>query len=252
MVNKDKILMINAKTMSKTLIAGLPGISGFIYCDASCSICFNPVTLEYTKDQERGYDATDCCKSLVCEKCASEEKRKKKKCVICLGMCTCIWISKNSTSLGGKSWKECHEIYTTFGMMNQRMRLLHPFIHRNYGHDWQQVVLIQKDGDKSQKEFLLSKYLQFEKDFFRWQSLFYIFRTLHYLPFNPTPQMLDFFDVEKSAPNFKIHRRFILKRFPTGFIVKLFHNFSLDENRTRFRRNFFLMILKRVLTERLR
>ena len=75
--------MINAKTMSRTLIAGLSRISGFISCDNNCSICSSNVELKYTKDIRRWYHVCSNCMSLVCEKCAAEAELSKKD-VVCV------------------------------------------------------------------------------------------------------------------------------------------------------------------------
>ena len=249
--------MINAKTMSRTLIAGLSRISGFISCNLPCSICFSEVELKYIKHQTKVYNTCHNCSSLVCEKCAAEAKLSEKRCRLCLQMTPCFEMCKNDYSFDGKTtWRELHDIYTTFSMIIENKRFLFAFIHRYYGDDWLQVVLLVQGSDQAAKNIFWRKYLQFEKDFlkdfFRWKALFYTFSTLRYLPFKPTPQMLEWFDVEKYSKDYKIPQRAILKRFQNGLVVRLCHNFSLDENRTLFRRRFFLMILKRVLTKRLR
>ena len=169
-------------------------------------------------------------------------------------MTPCFEMRKDDYSFDGKTtWKELHGKYTTFSMISEKKRYIFAFIHRYYGDDWLQVVLLSQSGNQAQKKHFMLQYFQFEKDFFRWKSFFYTFRTVPCLHQTiPTPQMLEWFDVEKYSKDYKIPQREILKRFQNGLVVRLCHNFSLDENRTLFRRRFFLMILKRVLTERLR
>jgi hypothetical protein len=136
--------------------------------------------------------------------------------------------------------------------MQEKMPFLVPFIARIHNGDWKRVVEMGEDGNEAQKRRLLEQYVSFEKDFLKRKALFCIFQTL--VPFKRTREILDFFDVVRCAPNHisRRSRKFLLKRFQTGFMRKLSRNFSLDENRTLFRIRFFLMIFKRVLTKRLR
>jgi len=223
--------------------------SGFKY---GCAICRKGEGfLQYPKNEQRDITITTCCNFLTCVGCA--EKVGVHKCSVCLKETQIGFQPKSWLGLGGMPWHRRYPFYEKFSSMEQRMPFLVPFIARKRNGDWKRVVEIE-DENQSQKRCLLEQYVSFEKDFLQRKALFRIFQTLNCLPFKPTPQMLDYFDVVRCAPNSisRISRKFLLKRFQTGFMRKLSRNFSLDENRTLFRRYFFLMIIKRVLTKRLR
>jgi hypothetical protein len=218
----------------------------------SCAICRNGKgLLEYAKVR-KDITITTCCDSLTCVECA--EKGGVHRCSVCLKETRIGFQPKSWLGLGGMPWNRRYPFYEEFTLMEQRMPFLVPFIARIHNGDWKRVVEIEEDGDQSQKSLLLKQYVSFEKDFLQKKALFCIFQTLNCLPFKRTPEILDFFDVVRCAPNSisRISRKFLLKRFQTGFMRKLSHNFFLDENRTLFRTHFFLMIFKRVLTKRLR
>jgi hypothetical protein len=218
----------------------------------SCPICRKGNGfLEYAKVRQ-DYPITKCCDFLTCDRCAIQDGVHK--CSVC-SKYTQIGIQlKSCLGLGGMPWHKRYPFYEKLSSMEKKKPFLVPFIARRHNGNWKRVVEIEEDGDQSQKRCLLEQYVSFEKDFLQWKALFCIFQTLNCLPFKTTPQMLDFFDVVRCAPNniSRISRKFLLKRIQTGFMRKLSRNFSLDENRTLFRIRFFLMIFKRVLTKRLR
>ena len=224
--------------------------SGFTY---SCAICRKEKGfLEYKKNVREEYPIIICCDFLTCDGCAIQPGVHK--CSVCSKDTKIGFQLKSWLGFGGKPWERRYPFYEKIAFMEQRMPFLVPFIARKRNGDWKRVVEIEEDGDQSQKSLLLKQYVSFEKDFLQRKALFCIFQTLNCLLFKTTPQMLDYFDIVRCAPNniSRISRKFLLKRLQTGFMRKLSRNFSLDENRTLFRIRFFLMILKRVLTKRLR
>lgn len=219
----------------------------------SCAICREPRFLQYPKNEQRYITITTCCDSLTCVRCA-EKDGVVHRCSVCLKETQIGLQPKSWLGFEGKPWNRLYDFYEKIAIMEQIKPFLVPFIARRYKGDWKRVVGIEEDGTQAQKRCLLEEYVRFEKDFLQRKALFCIFQTLNCLPFKRTPQMFDFLDVVRCAPNSisRISRKFLLKRFQTGFMRKLSRNFSLDENRTLFRRYFFLMIFKRVLTKRLR
>ena len=238
-MSRKRIDFINALSS----ISG--SMSSYLYC-AIC--CEKKVELEYTKFV-RDYYALRCCGSLVCAECS--EKEGLQKCCVCSEMSKICCPDKNSFHLG-KNWKDLYALYEKWGEMLRRMPFLASFTSRFHNGSWIAVINLHEERGEERRKILLEQYAKFEKDFFRWKVLFYTFRSIHCLPFVRTQQMLDFFDMEKCAIQHILRRKFILRRFTIGFMKQLSRVFSLDQDKTLVRRYIFLMILKRVLSKKLR
>lgn len=230
----------------------LYGISGSMSSLFYCAICCKKkVDLQYTKFK-RDYEVTCCCGSLVCEECS--EKEGPQKCCICSKMSKIGLQDKSWLHLDGMEWKRRYASYEAWAEMWRRMPFLGPFTSRMQRGSWLRLLKLHEERGEDQKKRLLAEYVEFEKNFFRWKVLFYTFRSIRCLPFDRTQQMLDFFDMEKCAIQHVLRRKFILRRFTIGFMKQLSRVFflDLDQDKILVRRYIFFMILKRVLSKKLR
>jgi hypothetical protein len=231
-------------------IDALSGITVSMVIRFYCAICCKKnVVLEYTKFK-RDYEVTYCCGSLVCEECS--EREVPQKCSVCSKNTKIGLQDKSWLHLDGRDWKSRYALYEAWAKMWGRMPFLGPFTSRMERGSWLKVLQLHEERGEDRKKRLLAQYVEFEKNYFQWKVLFYTFRSIHCLPFVRTQQMLDFFDMEKCAIQHILRRKFILRRFTIGFMKQLSRVFSLDQDKTLVRRYIFFMILKRVLSKKLR
>jgi hypothetical protein len=233
------------------------GITVESHVDFICGICKMQKKcvrgrLEYTRPKtEMNYYVTFCCGTLVCSDCA--DSKLLKRCHVCSKDTNIGWQNKR-----GSGWKSTYREYVVFHKMWQVKPFLGPFCSTNFNGLWRNIVKIIQDGNQQKIEALEKRYIRFVNETFRKQYLFFTLRTsFNFLPFvRKISQMQSWYNVLRNLRQYTIRRRNILNMFQNGFVKMLGKKFSEEKEFTKFgveikfRRNFFLRILKRILSKR--
>jgi hypothetical protein len=237
-------------------VDAIGGISEEPHIDYVCGLCLlryeeNGGRLEYMRPQDDILvHVTMCCGTLVCRRCY--DSNGLTRCHVCSKNTNVGWQTKR-----GSGWKITYREYEVFHRMWQVKPFLGPFCSRYFNGLWRNIVKIIQDGKQEQIEALEKQYIRFVIETITKQYLFFTFLASFNLPFDRQPsQMQGWYSVLKDTRQYTIRRRTLLKMFQNGFVKMLANKFSQEKELTKlvvkikFRRNFFLRILRRILSKR--
>jgi hypothetical protein len=207
--------------------------------------------LEYMRPRKKmTIHMTMCCGSLVCRACY--ERNVKTRCHVCSKDTNVGWQTKR-----GSRWKIRYLKHVEIHRMWQVKPFLGPFCSKFFNGLWEDIVKIIQGGNQEQIEALEKQYFRFVCEIIKKQYLFFTFLASFNLPFDRQPsQMQGWYSVLKDTRQYTIRRRTLLKMFQNGFVKMLANKFSQEKELTKmvveikFRRNFFLRILRRILSKR--
>jgi hypothetical protein len=227
-----------------------PKVSSFYFV---CPVCLTTSDkLDYAvSNGNKDYNVIDCCRLPVCSKCVMSKCQKH--CCVCSKDSNMGDFSKNVPH-----WNQKFRYCLTFDEMWKEKPFLGPFCLKFYNGLWMNIVKIIQDGNQEQIEALEKRYRSFVNETFRKQYLFFTIRaSFIFWTFVRQPsQMQSWYDVLQDTRQFIIRRRNLLNMFQNGFVKMLGKKFSEEKEFTKlgeeikFRRRFFLSILRRILSKR--